>query len=240
MGIAVKKILKFLVGLTLLAIAGSAMIVQEKTGSVAVGENIINVSNVMATITVPADTFTIGVSVESANDNGSMASSENEAAMNKAINAMIATGIGKSDILPGTDTGVSQSQSSNVVCDKVGNDTICKTDKSSKSVLTSTKYVKINTTDYSFVTKVLEAAKSSGANANVLDYGLRDKNSAIAKARQKATDNAESIAKNVASQRGASLGKILNVVSRGDYITRSYQPDMMNITSSIDVSYALI
>jgi uncharacterized protein YggE len=243
-----KKFWGFLMGLMLLVIAGAAMIQpaadstmgKERTGSATVEKNVVYVSNAMATITVPADTFTIAVSVESANDNGSMASAENEAAMDKTINAMIAVGVDKSDILPGTDTGVSQSQSSNVVCDKVGNDTICKTEKYSKNVFTSTKYVKINTTDSSFVTNVLETAKSSGANAGVFDYGLSDKSSAVAEARQKAMGEAESTAKKIALQRVASLGMIQNAVNRGEYITYSDRPYMMNITSLMDVSYALI
>jgi hypothetical protein len=37
----------------------------------------INVPGVVATITVPADTYTITLNVESNNDNGTLASSEN-------------------------------------------------------------------------------------------------------------------------------------------------------------------
>jgi uncharacterized protein YggE len=236
----VKNHLKFLLGFALLVTACTAMMSQEKTSSAVSEENVIYVPNVMATITIPADTFTISVSVESANDNGTMASTENNAAMDKAINAMIAAGIRKSDVLPGMDTGISQSQSSNIICDKVGNDTICKSDKSSKNVLTSTKYVVINTTDYSFVTKVLEAARSSGVVVSVLNYGLRDKSSAVDKARQMALSNAESIARAEASQKGKNLGDITNTANRGEYITPSVQAGMVSVTSSVDVSYALV
>lgn len=239
MVVVVKKVLGFLMGFMLLVIVGSALIAHEENDAATIEDGIIHVPDVMATIIIPADTYTISVSVESANDNGTMASSENEATMDKAINAMMAIGVNKSSISPGTDTGVSQSQSSNVVCDKVGNDTICKTDKSSKNVLTSTKHVKLNTSDSSFVTKVLEAAKSSGANASVFNYGLIDRSAAIAKARQIAMDDAESIAKKMASQKGVKLGTILNVVGRGEYVAYSNQPGMINVTSSIDVSYAI-
>jgi uncharacterized protein YggE len=235
----VKRVLEFLLGLMLLAMVGSALMANEEKDTATVEEDMINVPGVVATITVPADTYTITLNVESNNDNGTLASSENKAAMNETVKALIALGVNESSISPRTYTGVSQSQSSNVVCDTVGNDTVCKSDKASKNVLTSTKYVKLNTTNTSFITKILEAANSTGANATIVDYGLIDKSSAIAKARQRALDYAESIAKEMAAEKGVNLGQILNVVGRGEYIEYSNQPNMMNATSSIDVSYAI-
>jgi len=43
----------------------------------------------------------------------------------------------------------------------------------------------------------------------------------------------------MAAEKGVNLGQILNVVGRGEYIEYSNQPNMMNATSSIDVSYAI-
>ncbi len=111
----------------------------------------------------------ISVSVQSTNENGTMASSENKAALDKIVDALIAMGINKSDISPGQFTGVSTGQSSNVVCNKIGNDTICSTESSHKNVITSTKIVRIRSKDPDFVNRVLDTVETLGANASVIN-----------------------------------------------------------------------
>jgi uncharacterized protein len=232
------KILIVLTGF-LFVVSGSAML-QERTSSASVQNEIIYLSNVMGTITIPADTVTISVSVQSTNDNGTMASMENAAALDKITDALIDLGIDKEDISSGQFTGVSTGQSSNVVCNTVNNETICRTESSSKNVLTSTKVVKIRPNDPSFVNKVLDTVNSLGANASILGYSLIDQDSAKTEAKDKAMENAESIAQNMASQRGADLGSIQDLAVRGEYIVGSDQLGMVDVTSVIDVSYALV
>jgi uncharacterized protein YggE len=232
------KILIVLTGF-LFVVSGSAML-QERASSASVQNEIIYLSNVMGTITLPADTVTISVSVQSTNDNGTMASMENAAAMDKITDALIDMGIDKDDISSGQFTGVSTGQSSNVVCNTVNNETICRTESSSKNVLTSTKIVKIRPNDPSFVNQVLDTVNSLGATASVLSYSLIDQDSAKAKAKDEAMQNAESIAQSMASKRGADLGSIQDLVIRGEYIAGSDQLGLVDVTTVIDVSYALI
>lgn len=237
-GIEMNKILIVLTGF-LFVVSGSAMH-QERASSASVQNDIIYLSNVMGAITIPADTLTISVIVQSTNDNGTTASMKNAAAMDKITEALIDLGIDKDDISSGQLTGVSTGQSSNVVCNTVNNKTICRTESSSKNVLTSTKSVKIRPNDPSFVNKVLDTVNSLGANFSVLGYSLIDQDSAKAKAKDKAMENAESIAQNMASQRGADLGSIQGLVVCREYIIGSDQLGMVDVTSVIDVSYALI
>jgi uncharacterized protein YggE len=90
------------------------------------------------------------------------------------------------------------------------------------------------------VNKVLDTVNSLGANFSVLGYSLIDQDSAKAKAKDKAMENAESIAQNMASQRGADLGSIQGLIVCREYIIGSDQLGMVDVTSVIDVSYALI
>jgi len=94
----VKRVLEFLLGLMLLAMVGSALMANEEKDTATVEEDMINVPGVVATITVPADTYTITLNVESNNDNGTLASSENKAAMNETVKALIALGVNESSI----------------------------------------------------------------------------------------------------------------------------------------------
>jgi Protein of unknown function (DUF541) len=205
-------------------------------GSGIIEGDVVHVSNAMGTVTVPADSFRIVVRVQSADGS---TTADNEAKLNKATNAMIAVDSGKNIyLLPGTNPGVSTSQKSFVECEPVGNKSVCKTEKQDITVLTNTRYALINTTDTSFITKVLEAANSTGATVYV-DGRVNDKSSAIAAAKQKALDVAESTAKSIASNEGRSLGRLQDVTDRGEYITYSNQPYMMDVTSAIDASYAL-
>lgn len=166
-----------LIGFMIL-ISGSAL-VQERTGPVVLREeagmvsseeNDFYPSNAIATTGIQADIVEISVSVESTNENGTMASAENKAKMDKIVDALIAIGINKSDISPGQFTGISTGQSSNVVCNNVGNDTICRTESSHKNVLTSTKIVRIRALDPSSVNRILDIVKSLGASASVSSY----------------------------------------------------------------------
>ena len=77
---------------------------QEEARSASSEENNIYPSNAIATNSIEANSVEISVSVQSTNENGTMASTENRAAMDKIVDVLIAMGINKSDISPGQFT----------------------------------------------------------------------------------------------------------------------------------------
>jgi uncharacterized protein YggE len=223
-----KKLSLFLIGI--LSLAACSALVQQNT---------IYLPNVKATVTVPADTVMIRLSVQSTNNNSTLASMENTASLKRTIAALIAIGVNGDDISSDQSTGMSSGQFSNIVCRKVNNNTICKSESSSENVLTSTKIMRLKTTDQNFVDIVLKTAKSAGAVAEIYGYSLSDPSSAEAQARAKAMASAKSIAENMATEAGKNLGKMQRVISHKEYISNSDQHGMVNASSIIDVSYEL-
>ena len=192
-----------------------------------------------ATLTVPADMTLITVSVESSNNNSTIASMENQEKLDKIISDLTAIGVNKGDISSGQSTNERSFQMSGTVCTPVNNSTVCKSESVTDYGLTSSKIIKLNSTDDSFVNKVISTAKSGGASTDS-SYYLSDSSSAIADARNKATENARSNAEMMASAAGAKLGKVLNINSYPEYISGSDQTGMVKVTSYVVVTYELI
>ena len=103
--------------------------------------------------------------------------------------------------------------------------------------------VRLNTTDESRINEVLNAARSTGADAYVAGYSLRDSSKAMAEARQKAIANAKENAAQVASEAGGSLGKVLDVSDYGYQDIEMANPgssgqmSMIEVTSGVIVTY---
>ncbi len=192
------------------------------------------------TVTVPADTVAISVSVQSNNENTSLAQSEVQEKMNQAIDALKAAGVKDEEILPGQASGVTDIQSSSRTCKVVNNTTVCENTTQRVSSLEKTTIVRLKTRDESKINSVVNAAKSAGASADVEGYGLGDTGAASSQARQKAVDNAKENAEGMATAAGGRLGNLVDISDYAlPYVSSSDQPGMVDVTSYVVVTYEI-
>jgi uncharacterized protein YggE len=195
------------------------------------------------TVTVPADTATISVSVESSIGNMTEAQAAVQEKMGKVIDALKAAGVKDEEILPGQSSGVSSFQSTSKVCKRVNNSTVCENNTEQASSLERSTVIRLKSTDEIRINRVLDAARSAGAQANVAGYGLSDASKAASEARQKAVANAKENAAEMAAAEGVRLGKVLDIsdygypVALNDYYGGSAQPGTVEVTSYVIVTY---
>ena len=192
------------------------------------------------TTTVPADAALISVSVESNNENMTMARAEVQTKMDQLLDVLKKAGVKDADILPGQSSGVTSYQSSSKVSKRVNNTTVWENNTQKASSLERSTVVRLNTTDESRINEVLNAARSTGADAYVAGYSLRDTSKAMAEARQKAIANAKENAAQVASEAGGSLGKVLDVSDYGYPDIEMANPGSSGQMSMIDVTSGVI
>ncbi|MHB8117161.1 MAG: SIMPL domain-containing protein [Methanothrix sp.] len=197
------------------------------------------------TVTVPADTATISVSVESGMENMTAAQASVQEKMGRVIDALKAAGVKDEEILPGQSSGVSSFQSTSKVCKRVNNSTVCENNTAQASSLERSTVIRLKSTDESRINRVLDAAISAGAQANVAGYGLSDASKAAAQARQNAVANAKENAAGMAAAEGVRLGKVLDIsdygypVALNDYYGSSAQLGTVDVTSYVIVTYEL-
>jgi uncharacterized protein len=195
------------------------------------------------TVSVPADTATISVSVQSGNENMTEASTAVQEKMALVIDALKAAGVKDEEIMPGQARGVTSYQSTSKVCKRVNNSTVCENDTTSLSSLERSTILRLKSTDESRINRVLNAARSAGAQAQVAGYGLSDAGRASTEARQKAVANAKENAAAMAAAEGMRLGKVLDISDYGypmalnDYSGGSAQLGMVDVTSYVVVTY---
>jgi uncharacterized protein YggE len=195
------------------------------------------------TVTVPADTVTISVSVESGIEDVTAAQAEVQEKMSRVIDALKAAGVKDEEILPGQSSGVSSFQSTSKVCTRVNNSTICENNTQNVSSLERSTVIRLKSTDESRINQVLDTARSTGAQAYVAGYGLSDASKAASEARQKAVANAKENAAGMAAEEGVRLGKVLDISDYGypvalyNYYGSSSQPGMVDVTSYVIVTY---
>jgi len=195
------------------------------------------------TVTVPADTTTFSVSVESNINNMTAAQAAVQEKMGKVIDALKTAGVKDEEILPGQSSGVTSFQSTSKVCKRVNNSTVCENNTVQASSLERSLVVRLQSTDSSRISQVLEAARSAGAQADVAGYSLSDAGKAAAEARQRAVANAKENAAEIAAREGVRLGKVLDIsdygypLARNDYYSSSTKLGMVEVTSYVKVTY---
>jgi len=198
------------------------------------------------TVTVPADAVMISVSVESNNENMTLARAEVQTKIDNLLNVLKKAGVKDADILPGQSSGITSFQSSSKVCKRVNNTTVCENNTQKASSLERSTVVRLNTTDESRINQVLDAARSTGADAYIAAYSLSDTSKAMNEARQKAMANAKENAAQVASEAGGSLGKVLDISDYGYPGVEAASPgssgqiNMVDVTSDVVVTYEFI
>ncbi|HUS76227.1 MAG TPA: SIMPL domain-containing protein [Methanothrix sp.] len=195
------------------------------------------------TVTVPADTATISVSVESGIENMTEAQASVQEKMDLVIDALKTAGVKDEEILPGQSSGVSSFQSTSKVCKRVNNSTVCENNTQQASSLERSTVIRLRSTDESRINQVLDVARSAGAQAYVAGYGLSDASKAAAEARQKAVANAKENAAGMAAAEGVRLGKVVDISDYGypvaltDYYSSLAPLGMVDVTSYVIVTY---
>ena len=195
------------------------------------------------TVTVPADTATISVSVESGIGNMTEAQASVQEKMDQIIDALKTAGVKDEEILPGQSSGVSSFQSTSKVCKRVNNSTVCENNTQQASSLERSTVIRLRSTDESRINQVLDVARSAGAQAYVAGYGLSDASKAAAEARQKALANAKENAAGMAAAEGVRLGKVVDISDYGypvaltDYYSSLAPLGVVDVTSYVIVTY---
>jgi len=211
---------------------------QDNPGLTVIGEG---------TVTVPADTVNIAVSAQSRNSNQTLAEEEAQETLDRTVEALLAAGVRRDQILSGQSSGRSSFQSQSRVCRTVNNTTVC--DNASYDVTTLEKgaIVRLQTTDQARIDEVLKAARSQGAEASVIGYGISDLTSASAEARKAAVENARMNAQSMAAAAGGRLGRVLDISdytypdisSASAFGYESSRPGMADVTAIVMVTYEL-
>lgn len=200
----------------------------------------------VGTVTVPADIVTISVSVVSSNENMSQAQSEVGEQMDRVISALKKAGVKDEEILPGQGSGISSFQSSSRVCKTVNNTTVCENTTQSASNLQRSVAIRFQAKDETMINRVIDAARSAGADANVAGYGLKDASDALAEARKKALANARENAAGLAAEAGGSLGEAMDIFSYPNlgidysYGSGSGEGGMVDVNARVMVIYEFI
>ena len=193
-----KRLLVLLLGLIFLAAASTSAAAQDSGTLRVVGA---------ATVTVPADTVIIDVTALSSNNNTTIAAAQAEDRLNKAADALMASGVKKEEILPGRSKGIASYVSR--TCREVNNTTTCKDVVT--EVATVQMEIHLKTRDQGRIDKVLNVSKANKVSAEITGYALSDTSAALSDARKKAVDDARSNAQDYSSALGLKLGKVVQI-----------------------------
>ncbi len=191
-------------------------------------------------VTVPADMVTIAAVAESGNENATIAEAGAREILNGTKEALLKAGVDSKDMASSQGSGMSSFESSSKVCRTVNNNTTCETESQSAKKVSRTLLVRLKTADESRINSVLNAARSAGASAEILEYGLSDSSSAVAAAHKAAISDAKKNAEDIATAAGGRLGKIVDISEYSSpYIGSSDQPGKVDVTSIVLATYEI-
>lgn len=201
-------------------------------------------------VMVPADSVSIAVSAKSSNADLALAEAEAQNALNLTIEALLAAGVPRDQIISSQSSGRSTFQSQSRVCRTVNNTTICENTSYDTTTFQKAALVRLQTVDEGRINEVLRAARSQGAEASIMGYGLSDAAyaSAATDARKKAVQNARASAESTADAAIAKLGNLLeisdyaypDVSSTAAFGYESPQSGVVDVTVIVMVTYELI
>lgn len=191
-------------------------------------------------VTVPADMVTIAAVAEIGNENTTIAEAAARELLNKTKEALLKASVDQKDMVSSQGSGVSSFESSSKVCKTVNNNTTCETESQSTKKVSKTLLVRLKTADESRINSVLNAARSAGASAEILDYGLSDSSDAVAAAHKAAISDAKKNAEDIATAAGGRLGKVVDISEYSSpYVSPSDQPGMVDVTSTVIATYEI-
>ncbi len=190
------KVMAILLGLIILTFSGAS---EDAPALTVVGEG---------RITVPADTVFVTISVTTEDENLTEASIENADALNRTIEALMDAGIAGEDVSSGRGRSVQSIQTNSRVCNNttcaiVANDAV--------SRVKEQVIIRFDAEDEDLINRTLDTARAEGAEAEISGYDLVDATEAVAEARQRAVEDAEREARDLASAAGLVLGERLEI-----------------------------
>ena len=189
------KAMAILLSLIILTLSGAAEDVSTLT---VIGEG---------EVFVPADTVYVTVSVTSEDDNVTLASIKNDESLGRTMEALIDAGVKRDDVQSGRGRSVQRITTRSRVCDN----STCVIVTENVSRVTDQVTVRFDAKDDGMINRTIEAARAEGAGAVISGYALEDASEAVAEARQRAIEDAEDDAKDLASAAGLVLGKWLEI-----------------------------
>jgi uncharacterized protein YggE len=219
------KVMAILLGLIILTLSGAS---EDVSTLKVLGEG---------KVVVPADTVFVTISVTTEDDNLSEASIENVEAMNRTIEALIGVGITREDVQSGRGRSVQSIQTKSRVCNNttcviVANDAV--------NLVKEQVVIRFDADDEDLINRTIKAATAEGAEAEISGYDLADAAEAVAEARQKAIDDAEDSARDIASVAGLVLGERLEIFepSRPQILQQPAIFDPLDMMYIFDLSWA--
>lgn len=173
-----------------------------------------------------ADVVYVSISATAQDENLTLASSNSSEALNRTIEALIDAGVNEDDFQAGRDRSVSKIQTFSRVCNN--SSCVMVADRSAIFVTEQVK-IKLDAEDEALINKSFEVAEANGADAAISGYDLEDTSAAFAEARERAVQNAEDDAEDLATAAGMRLGKRLDITERSNPSvrqSRSYRDPM--------------
>jgi len=158
-------------------------------------------------VAVPADTVYVTISVTTHDDNLTLASSENEASLDRTVEALVGVGVKREDVPSGRGISVQSITTRSRVC----NNSTCVIVTDNASLVTSQVTIRFDAEDGALINRSIETARAEGAEAIISGYALEDASEAVAEERQRAIEDAEDDAEDLASAAGLHLGKRLEI-----------------------------
>ncbi len=158
-------------------------------------------------VSVPADTIYVTVSVTSEDDNVTLASLKNDESLERTIEALVDAGVKRDDVQSGRGRSVQRITARSRICDN----STCVIVAENVSRVTDQVTIRFDAKDDGMINRTIEAARAEGAEALISGYALEDASDAVAEARQRAIEDAEDDAEDLASAAGLVLGKRLEI-----------------------------
>jgi len=211
------KVLVILLGLLALTVSGAAADVSTLT---VVGEG-----RALAS----ADVVYVSISATAQDENLTKASSNSSTALNRTIEALIDAGVDRDDFQAGRGRSVSSIQTFSRVCN---NSSCVMVADEPVTLVKEQVIIKLDAKDEDQINKSFEVAEAAGSEAIIYGYALEDKSAAFAEARERAVQDAEDDAEDLATAAGLKLGKRLEIIERSGPVVR--QPNLRH--NPMDIS----
>ncbi|NYT16294.1 MAG: SIMPL domain-containing protein [Methanomassiliicoccales archaeon] len=188
-----------LLGLVALTLSGAA---ENATTLTVVGEG---------SALASADVVYVSISATTVGENLTQASANSSETLNRTIDALIDAGVNSDDIQAGRGRSVSNIQTYSRVCN---NSTCVMVAEEGVTLVNEQVTIRFAANDEDLINRTFEVAEAEGTEAAISGYSLEDKTAAFAEARQRAIQNAEDDAEDLATAAGLELGKRLEIIER--------------------------
>jgi len=168
-----------------------------------------------------ADVVYVSISATAQDENLTLTSSNSSEVLDRTIEALIDAGVNEDDFQAGRDRSVSRIQTFSRVCNN--SSCVMVADKPAIFVKEEAK-IRFDAKDEALINRSFEVAEAHGAVAAISGYALEDTSAAFAEARERAVQDAEDGAEDLAAAAGMRLGKMLEIAERSSPAVRLPRP----------------